>query len=173
MRDAASELADRLHLLRLAELLLESAPLAHILGDDFVTLHAAILEAHRAAVETHRDRLGILAPPHCLAFDGPGSGVHLREIAGARGRLFEDVAIEIAARQLRLRLISQHVDERWIHRQEGALGSRAEDTEGGLLDQHAIGSVGAARCFFRAPTLGDVRRHTHDAGDAAIALAHR
>ncbi len=40
------------------------------------------------------------------------------------------------------------------------------------MDQHAAGFVGAPQRLLGAAALGDIGRHTDDAGDAAVALAH-
>ncbi len=173
MRDAAGQLADRLHLLGLAQLFLQPAALTHILGKQLVTFNAAVLIAHRATIQTDRDGLPVLAPPHRLRFHGARGVVHLREVAGARRRLLEHIAVEIAAQQLRFRLVAEHLDQSGIHREEGPVGRRAQDAERGLMDEHAAGFVRAPQRLLGAAALGDIRRHTDDAGDAAVALAHR
>ena len=106
VRDSTGELTDRFHLLGLTELFLQAASLADVLGEHFVALDAAVLVAHGAAVQPHRDRLAILAAPYGLRLDGARRGVHLHEIAGARRRLLEHVPVEILAQQLGLRLVT-------------------------------------------------------------------
>ncbi len=46
VRDAAGQLADRLHLLGLAQLFLQPATFTHVFGEHFVTFDAAVLIAH-------------------------------------------------------------------------------------------------------------------------------
>jgi len=138
-----------------------------------MALDAAILIADGPAVETHRDRLAILAPPCRLRFDGARDVVHLRDVTGARRGLFEHVPIQMARQQLCLRLIGQHFDQRGVHGQEGAFRCRAENAERGLLDQRAAGRVGAPQRLLGPAPLGDIGGHADDPGNGAVPFTHR
>jgi len=46
----------------------EPAPLADIFREDFVALDLAVVAAHGPSVETHGDRVAVLAPPDGLRF---------------------------------------------------------------------------------------------------------
>src|SRR6266545_475198 len=173
VRDAAGELADRFHLLGLPQLLFEALPLAHIFGEDFVTLHAAVFMPHRTAVQPHRNGLTIVASPVRLRLHGASRVIHLREITRAGPGVLEHVTIEMPAQQLRLGLAGQHLDEGGIHGQQGAIGRGPEDSKRRLLHQRPAGGVGAPQRFFGAAPLGDVGRHPHDTGDAAVPLSKR
>ena len=173
VRDPAGELADRFHLLRLAELFFQAAPLTDVFGEHLVTLDPAVLIADRAAVQTHRDRLAVLPPPDRLAFDGAHRLVHLREVAGPRRRLLEHVAVEMAAQELRLRFVRQHFDERGVHGEKRAFRRRAENAERGLLHERAAGGVGAPQRLLGPAPFRDIGRHTHDARDGAVPFADR
>src|ERR1051325_202079 len=173
VRDAAGELPDRFHLLRLAELLLEPAALAHVFREHLMAVHSAVFVAHGPSVQTHRHQLAVLLAPLHLRLDRAVRLVHEGDIAAARRGVFEDVALQMAREQIRFALVSQHFDERRIHRQQRPVGCRAEDAERGLLHHGAAGRVDAAQRLFGAPALRDVGRDADDAGDRAVLLAHR
>src|SRR5207247_1886122 len=93
--DAAGELADRLHLLGLAQLLLERAPLRHVLRDRLEAVDRAVGAPHRAAGEADQDLLAVPALPHdLLPFD----------------HVFDLEAAEDALALVRVRV---HVDAEW------------------------------------------------------------
>src|SRR5438309_1796359 len=59
----AGELADRFHLLGLAQLLLEGAPLGDVFGNRLEAFDPPIAPSHRAAGEPHQDAPAVLPFP--------------------------------------------------------------------------------------------------------------
>src|SRR5437868_1343187 len=155
MCDAARELTDRFHFLGLAQLLFQAAALAHVFGEDFMALHPAVLESHGASVESYRDCFAVLAAPAGLRFRRRGGLVQLRDVTATRGRILEYIAIEVALEQRCLRLITQHLDECRVDREQGAVRRGAEDAERRLLHQRAAGYVGAPQGVLGSTPLGD------------------
>src|SRR5205807_2171028 len=64
--DAARELADRLHLLRLAQLVLQHAPLGHVLRERLEAIDRAVAPPQRPAAQPHKDLPAVPALPRDL-----------------------------------------------------------------------------------------------------------
>ncbi len=69
MGDPPGEAAHGLHLLCLAQPLLEGALLRHVVDDELEALERAVRGPYRAAIQPHRDDAAVPAPPRHL-FDG-------------------------------------------------------------------------------------------------------
>src|SRR5438445_10603891 len=63
MGDAAGELADRVHFLGLSQLLLERAPLRHVLRDRLEAVDRAVRSPHCTAGESDEDLCAVTASP--------------------------------------------------------------------------------------------------------------
>ena len=169
VRDPARELADGLHLLRLAQLLLEPPLLRHVARDHAARLDHAVVVADRERRVGEVDRLAVLAPRHRLALDGlPALErgeelVHLRRLrAGVReghDRAPGDLGGLVAERPLGA----------LVPREHGAVGLEGVDRVRGALDDRR---QPPHRPLGVAPA-GDVAGDQREAGDLALRVADR
>ncbi len=188
--DAAGELADRLHLLGLAQLLLERAPLRHVLRDGLEAVDRASGPPYRAARESHQDFLAVPAPPCDLhAFDHV-CALEAREDPLALVRVRVDVDGEVDGQQLLLGLVAEHPHERGVYGEEppvdagpvdrvGGYGEEPPvdagpvDRVGGVLHQRAVALLRAAQRGFRPAPLGDVGADADHPSHRPIHVADR
>ena len=171
--DAAGELADRLHLLGLAQLLLERAPLRHVLRDGLEAVDRASGAPHRAARESHQDFFPVPAPPCDLhAFDHV-CALEAREDPLALVRVRVDVDGEVDGQQLLLGLVAEHPHERGVYGEEPPVDAGPVDRVGGVLHQSAVALLRAAQRDFRPAPLGDVGPDADHAGHPSIHVADR
>ena len=147
---AAGQPAHRFHLLRLAELLFQSAPLGDVLGDHLEALEVALVIAQSAAAEPHGDGLAIFALPASLhAFDAVFLLV-IADHAVALSRIGVDIVSQIKRQQLISGVVTQHGNQRRIHVEEAILHAGAVDPVHRALHLGAIARFRLAQRIFIA-----------------------
>ena len=167
VRDAASQSAHRLHLLRLHQLLLQPSLLRDVAHERLIILDLAIGIAYRPHAELHGQGATVLALPGRLDFVVfvIGIGIPLQQAPALR-RVGVHVARHVEPQQLRGGVVAEHADQGGIHRQEPALRARAIDPDGRMLDQGLVARLGGAqrRAPFRLAQLA------LDRGEEALEL---
>ena len=175
MRDPARELPDRLHLLRLPQLLLQRPPLRHVFGERLEAFDAAppVGPAHRPPRQPHQDAPPVATLPHHLhAFHGVRA-VELREDALPLRRVGVHVTRQVRGQQLLLRVVAQHPDERRIDREQPPVERGAVDPVGRVLHEGAAALLRPPQRLLEAAALGDVVRHPDHARHLAVRLPDR
>ena len=165
--DAAGELADGLHLLRVAELLLQLPPHGDVLHDHLERLRASLLVRDHPAVEPDGDYLAVLPlPPSLHVVDPflPGSPHQ----PPARGGGLVQVPLQVQGQEILLRVVAQHPYHRGVDRGKTLLGSGPEDSVRGVLYQTTVCNLGAAERLLRLLALGDVLEDDDGADDPPL-----
>ncbi len=173
MGDAARELADRLHFLGLAQLLLQRAPLRHVLRDSLEAFDRAAGAAHCAAGEPHQDLSTVPALPRDLHSFDHVRGLEAPEDALALVRIGVDVGREVHPQQMRFGLVAEHPHQRGVHVEEPSLDRRPVDGVGGMMHQGAVALLRLTQRGLRPAPLGDVGPDADHARHRSIHVAHR
>ena len=179
MRDAAGQLADRLHLLRLAQLALELAALAFGLaarGDvaQMADVDVAVgrrrdadreLDRELAAVGAHRGRLD--ESPHERPFAGMGEPAQAFVVAGTQV-LGNDHVGEEAAEHRRSRVAEAALGG-GVELDDAPFAVHADDAVERRLDGRAQARLAALQLALALAPLGDVAHHREHVRLAAVA----
>ncbi len=143
VRDAAGELPDGLHLLRLSQLRLERSLLRDVLHDHLEELEVSLFVVHRAAAHPYRDVLSAPALPLELEVVDPAALAVLLHQPGALLGMGVDVPLHVHGHQFLLRVVAEHLHQRRVHREKPSFRARAVDAVVGVLHQPAVLRLGA------------------------------
>ena len=156
MRHSAREASHRLHLLRLAKLMLQQALFGHVLGNQFVTGGACCVP-NRPAAQPHGDGRAVLALPPDLHADEP-FGMFLED-SGALARITIDIVVQIDRQQLGLRAVAQHLHQGRIDVEQFAISADSANAVRRSLHQRSVVRLRAPQRLLGPLPLGDIARH--------------
>jgi len=173
---AARQAADRLHLLRLQELVLDlvafaahlqqASPFAEIPDDRHRVELALVLD--RVGVDLGGQGRAVAAPQLGLQVQALASPQSFPEPRPTRGVVVQvDVPDRVPQELVAAHL--QHLGGRTVHVEEAAVGVDPVHALAGVIDREA----GQVQRLLGALALGDVARHAHDADDRARGVAPR
>ena len=136
--DAARELADGFHFLRLAQRVFERPLFRDVFGHHLEAEQVALLATHGPAAQAHDDAMAVLALP--LDFDAlyPRRVPELLDQRATRIWIRVHVAREIEGQHFGLGFVAEHRDERRVDLQEPAVETGAVDAVGRIVHQGAV-----------------------------------
>ena len=145
VRDAAGQLPDGFEFLRLEQLLLDGDPVGHIFHHHFEARIFLSRYASPPRVDTHSDRLSILALPSGLRFQPPVVAV------------FGQKRVAIG----------------WIHVESLRVGHRQQILRGVVAENLHQGGIYEQQLAFRGDPVDPIRGVVHEAAIARFALPQR
>ena len=168
--DAAGQVADGLHLLRLAELLFQLGAAADIFGVNF-QMGAAIRQLRAAPAHPHRDGAAVAPQPGHV---GLGALIHaaLPDKGLALVRVGENVVGDVGRNQLLGRSVAQHLHQRRIHVVKALqLRIALEDSVGRVINQRTHAPLALLHLLQGNLALGNVLDRALKVQNVAVKIA--